>query len=123
MKWSGPSLNAGQSQVAVEEIEIAHEGLVLYSPSSGVAALTGGFSFCAYGPEHPPHLVHRPSGETARAAEASGMSETELDRLAAVLLERQQRLLPRTLRAASRPTTRPATSGAGPDGEVRVHFL
>jgi phage tail-like protein len=45
VKWSGPSLNAGQSQVAVEEIEIAHEGLVLYSPSSGVAALTGGFGF------------------------------------------------------------------------------
>ncbi len=33
------------------------------------------------------------TGETAQAAEATGMSETELDRLAAVLLERQQRLL------------------------------
>jgi phage tail-like protein len=29
VKWSGPSLNATQSQVAFEEIEIAHEGLVL----------------------------------------------------------------------------------------------
>jgi phage tail-like protein len=27
LKWSGPSLNAGQSQVAFESIEIAHEGL------------------------------------------------------------------------------------------------
>ena len=29
VKWTGPSLNAMQSQVAVEEIEIAHEGLAL----------------------------------------------------------------------------------------------
>ena len=29
VKWTGPSLNAMQSQVAVEEIEIAHEGLTL----------------------------------------------------------------------------------------------
>jgi phage tail-like protein len=29
VKWSGPSLNAMQSQVAFEEIEIAHEGLAL----------------------------------------------------------------------------------------------
>ncbi len=27
LKWSGPSLHAGQSQVAIESIEIAHEGL------------------------------------------------------------------------------------------------
>lgn len=29
VKWTGPSLNAAQSQVAFEEIEIAHEGLTL----------------------------------------------------------------------------------------------
>jgi phage tail-like protein len=29
VKWTGPSLNATQSQVAFEEIEIAHEGLTL----------------------------------------------------------------------------------------------
>lgn len=29
LRWTGPSLNAGQSQVAVESIEIAHEGLRL----------------------------------------------------------------------------------------------
>jgi phage tail-like protein len=29
VKWVGPSLNASQSQVAVEEIEIAHEGLAM----------------------------------------------------------------------------------------------
>ena len=28
-KWSGPSLNAGQNAVAMEELEIAHEGLKL----------------------------------------------------------------------------------------------
>ena len=45
VKWSGPSLNAGESRIAVEEIEIAHEGLELYSPSSGIAQVTGGFGF------------------------------------------------------------------------------
>jgi phage tail-like protein len=29
MKWVGPSLNAGQSAVAIESLEIAHEGLQL----------------------------------------------------------------------------------------------
>jgi phage tail-like protein len=29
VKWTGPSLNASQSQVAIEELEIAHEGLKL----------------------------------------------------------------------------------------------
>lgn len=29
VRWTGPSLNAAQSQVAVEELEIAHEGLTL----------------------------------------------------------------------------------------------
>jgi phage tail-like protein len=29
VKWTGPSLNATQSQVAFEEVEIAHEGLTL----------------------------------------------------------------------------------------------
>lgn len=28
-KWSGPALNASQSSVAIEALEIAHEGLVL----------------------------------------------------------------------------------------------
>ena len=28
-KWTGPSLNAAQNQIAVEELEIAHEGLTL----------------------------------------------------------------------------------------------
>jgi phage tail-like protein len=29
VKWTGPNLNASQSQVAIEELEIAHEGLKL----------------------------------------------------------------------------------------------
>jgi phage tail-like protein len=29
MKWTGPALNAAQGQVAIEELEIAHEGLKL----------------------------------------------------------------------------------------------
>lgn len=29
VKWTGPTLNAGQSQVAIEELEIAHEGIKL----------------------------------------------------------------------------------------------
>jgi phage tail-like protein len=31
VKWTGPTLNAAQSQVAIEELEIAHEGLTLLS--------------------------------------------------------------------------------------------
>ncbi len=34
IKWTGPSFNAGQSQVAFEEIEIAHEGITISSLSS-----------------------------------------------------------------------------------------
>ena len=29
VRWTGPTLDAGQSRVAIEELEIAHEGLVL----------------------------------------------------------------------------------------------
>jgi phage tail-like protein len=39
VKWTGPSLNATQSQVAVEELEIAHEGLSLQS-TNPVSILT-----------------------------------------------------------------------------------
>ena len=45
VKWSGPAMNAGDSRVAVEEIEIAHEGLELYAPSAGIARATGGIAF------------------------------------------------------------------------------
>ncbi|HEY3625647.1 MAG TPA: phage tail protein [Terracidiphilus sp.] len=31
-KWSGPALNAGCSDVAIEELELAHEGLELSAP-------------------------------------------------------------------------------------------
>jgi phage tail-like protein len=31
-KWTGPSMNASQNNVAIEAIEIAHEGLVQMSP-------------------------------------------------------------------------------------------
>jgi phage tail-like protein len=34
VKWTGPSFNASQSQVAFEEIEIAHEGLTMSSLST-----------------------------------------------------------------------------------------
>lgn len=35
VKWSGPGLNAMQSQIAFEEIEIAHEGLKMVSSAGG----------------------------------------------------------------------------------------
>jgi phage tail-like protein len=38
VKWVGPSMNAAQAQVAVEEIEIAHEGLKMHSPGSIIGA-------------------------------------------------------------------------------------
>ena len=43
VKWSGPALNALQSQVAVEEIEIAHEGLRESGSDSLGAAITNLF--------------------------------------------------------------------------------
>ncbi|MFC4260984.1 phage tail protein [Marinobacter lacisalsi] len=46
-RWSGPSLNAGNSEVAVEALEIAHEKLtLLVSPGEAMARLEG-----AAGPE------------------------------------------------------------------------
>jgi phage tail-like protein len=44
VKWTGPTLHASESRVAVEELEIAHDGLELYAPSSLVARFTGGFA-------------------------------------------------------------------------------
>jgi phage tail-like protein len=41
IKWVGPSMNAGQSQVAIEELEIGHEGLKLMPPG-GSPGLLGG---------------------------------------------------------------------------------
>ena len=37
LKWSGPTLNATQNAVAVESIEIMHQGLELWSPGTGLA--------------------------------------------------------------------------------------
>ncbi len=34
VKWTGPTLNAAQSQIAIQELEIAHEGLKLVPPAS-----------------------------------------------------------------------------------------
>ena len=38
LKYSGPSLNAGQSEVAIESIEIIHEGLFQMQGTSGLAS-------------------------------------------------------------------------------------
>ncbi len=40
-KYSGPSLNAKESQVAIEELEITHEGLALVSPGTVVSSALG----------------------------------------------------------------------------------
>jgi phage tail-like protein len=40
LKWAGPTLNAAQSAVAIETMEIAHEGLELISPGA-LAAQAG----------------------------------------------------------------------------------
>ena len=42
IKYSGPSLNAQQSAIAIESITIAHEGLFLLSGAAGLAAAIGG---------------------------------------------------------------------------------
>jgi phage tail-like protein len=41
-KWIGPALNAAQNNVAVESLEIAHEGLVLASAPPDLADVFGG---------------------------------------------------------------------------------
>jgi phage tail-like protein len=43
LKWTGPTLNAGQSAVAIETLEIMHEGLELVSPGTVGAAIAGAF--------------------------------------------------------------------------------
>jgi phage tail-like protein len=40
-KYGGPSLDAMQGRTAIEELEIAHHGIRLASPSAGLAASTG----------------------------------------------------------------------------------
>jgi phage tail-like protein len=42
LKWTGPTLNATQSAVAFESLEIAHQGLELASPGVGLQAAVGG---------------------------------------------------------------------------------
>jgi len=43
-KYSGPQLNASQSQVAIETLEIVHEGIYMMG---GAAAITAGFAAAA----------------------------------------------------------------------------
>ena len=40
-RWAGPTFNAGESRLAFEEIEIAHEGVQVFGASAGISQLTG----------------------------------------------------------------------------------
>jgi phage tail-like protein len=42
LKWTGPQLNAGQSQVAIEAVEIAHEGLTQVKAGGALSEAIGG---------------------------------------------------------------------------------
>jgi phage tail-like protein len=42
VKWSGPAMNAAQSHVAIEELEIAHEGIRPSSPASALGQAIAG---------------------------------------------------------------------------------
>ena len=44
VKWTGMTLNAAQSQVAIEQLEIAHEGLTLVQSGGPAVASIGGLS-------------------------------------------------------------------------------
>ena len=44
IRWTGPAFNAKTSEVAIESIEIIHEGITLTSPSSLASAATGSVS-------------------------------------------------------------------------------
>lgn len=41
-KYRGPTLAANQNQVAIEEVEIVHEGLALVSPATSLSSVIGG---------------------------------------------------------------------------------
>jgi phage tail-like protein len=41
IKWTGPVFNAAQSQVVIEELEIAHEGLKVWSLGAGISSALG----------------------------------------------------------------------------------
>ncbi len=41
VRWAGPAFNATQSQVGFEEIEIAHEGLQVWSLGAGISSALG----------------------------------------------------------------------------------
>lgn len=43
VKWTGPAFNASQSAIAIESLEIAHEGLELFSPGTTIAAIGEAF--------------------------------------------------------------------------------
>ncbi len=43
VKWTGPSMNALQSNVAIEELEIAHEGLRMHRPGSIIGGVVKAF--------------------------------------------------------------------------------
>ena len=40
-KYSGPTLNAADSAIAVEQLEITHEGLALISPVQSISSIVG----------------------------------------------------------------------------------
>jgi len=42
LKWTGPAMNAAQSQVAIESVEIAHEGLSLVRSGGVLGQAIGG---------------------------------------------------------------------------------
>jgi phage tail-like protein len=42
VRWTGPAMNAQQSQVAIEQVEIAHEGLTLVQGGTGLSAFISG---------------------------------------------------------------------------------
>jgi phage tail-like protein len=44
IKWTGPSFNAKSSEVAIESLEIVHEGITLTSPASLASAAIGAVS-------------------------------------------------------------------------------
>lgn len=41
LKWAGPTFNATQNAVAIESLEIVHEGLELFSPGTALKAAGG----------------------------------------------------------------------------------
>lgn len=57
VKWEGPKLDASDSQVAIEKLELVHRGLVQALPSQAMAAVRGASGLAAQAGANVPNVL------------------------------------------------------------------